>query len=78
MSAVRAFRLSSLWLALAALVSLAGVQPMLAQGRTRVASVEGITEYVLDNGLRVLLFPDQSKPNTRPTVKRAWRTCWNI
>ncbi len=62
MSAVRAFRLSSLWLALAALVSLAGVQPMLAQGRTRVASVEGITEYVLDNGLRVLLFPDQSKP----------------
>jgi zinc protease len=25
-----------------------------------VASVEGITEYALDNGLRVLLFPDQS------------------
>ena len=61
-SAVRAFRLSSLWLAFAALVSLAGVQPMLAQGPTRAASVEGITEYVLDNGLRVLLFPDQSKP----------------
>jgi zinc protease len=31
------------------------------QGVTRVASVEGITEYRLDNGLRVLLFPDQSK-----------------
>ena len=28
---------------------------------TEVASVEGITEYRLDNGLRVLLFPDQSK-----------------
>lgn len=27
-----------------------------------VTSVEGITEYVLDNGLRVLLFPDPSKP----------------
>jgi zinc protease len=26
------------------------------------ASVEGITEYALDNGLRVLLFPDASKP----------------
>ena len=28
----------------------------------QVASVEGITEYRLDNGLRVLLFPDPSKP----------------
>ena len=28
----------------------------------KVASVEGITEYQLQNGLRVLLFPDQSKP----------------
>ncbi len=27
-----------------------------------VASVEGITEYELDNGLEVLLFPDPSKP----------------
>ncbi|MEO8192014.1 MAG: insulinase family protein, partial [Acidobacteriota bacterium] len=27
----------------------------------RVTSVEGITEYVLDNGLHVLLFPDQTK-----------------
>src|SRR6201996_3194496 len=25
-------------------------------------TVEGITEYTLDNGLRVLLFPDPSKP----------------
>jgi zinc protease len=29
---------------------------------TKVTSVEGITEYRLDNGLRLLLFPDQSKP----------------
>lgn len=28
----------------------------------KVASVEGITEYRLDNGLRVLLFPDASRP----------------
>src|SRR5579863_5195792 len=26
------------------------------------ATVEGITEYTLDNGLRVLIFPDASKP----------------
>lgn len=31
---------------------------------TKVASVEGITEYQLDNGLRVLLFPDNSQQNT--------------
>jgi len=29
---------------------------------TKVASVEGITEYRLDNGLQVLLFPDSSRP----------------
>ncbi|GAB4185081.1 MAG: pitrilysin family protein [Thermoflexibacter sp.] len=28
----------------------------------KVTTVEGITEYRLDNGLRVLLFPDPSKP----------------
>jgi len=28
----------------------------------KVQSLEGITEYVLDNGLRVLLYPDPSKP----------------
>ena len=31
-------------------------------GIVQVAQVEGITEYRLDNGLRVLLFPDQAKP----------------
>src|SRR5258708_1858650 len=28
----------------------------------KIASVEGITEYRLDNGLRFLLFPDASAP----------------
>ena len=34
----------------------------------RVTSVEGITEYKLANGLRVLLFPDQTKPTLTVTV----------
>ncbi|MGQ9897639.1 MAG: M16 family metallopeptidase [Acidobacteriota bacterium] len=33
----------------------------LPPGVKRVTSVEGITEYRLENGLRILLFPDQSK-----------------
>ncbi len=33
----------------------------LPEGIVRGASVEGITEYRMDNGLRVLLFPDQTK-----------------
>ncbi len=36
-------------------------EPALPQGVARVTSVEGITEYRLPNGLRVLLFPDASK-----------------
>lgn len=32
------------------------------QGAEQVTSIEGITEYKLDNGLKVLLFPDDSKP----------------
>jgi zinc protease len=41
---------------------IAGVQQAaLPKGVERVTSVEGITEYRLTNGLRVLLFPDQSK-----------------
>src|SRR5947207_13799526 len=43
----------------AALVLLLAVP---AAAQQRIASVEGITEYRLANGLRVLLFPDQSKP----------------
>jgi zinc protease len=37
-------------------------QPALPKGVTKVTSVEGITEYRLDNGLRFLVFPDASKP----------------
>src|SRR6266498_2679981 len=43
----------------AALVLLLAVP---ATAQQRITSVEGITEYRLANGLRVLLFPDQSKP----------------
>ncbi len=35
---------------------------------TRGASVEGITEYQLSNGLRVLLFPDMSKPTATVNI----------
>src|SRR5450830_944031 len=34
----------------------------LPKGMTQVTSVEGITEYRLPNGLRVLLMPDTTKP----------------
>lgn len=34
----------------------------------KITSVEGITEYRLDNGLQVLLFPDQSVPNITVNV----------
>src|SRR5262245_8750846 len=36
--------------------------PMLAAAPTEVTSIEGITEYKLDNGVQLLLFPDPSKP----------------
>ena len=35
---------------------------------TQIQSVEGITEYSLPNGLRVLLFPDQSKPTVTVNI----------
>lgn len=45
------------------LVAVANAQSpaALPAGVERVTSVEGITEYRLKNGLRVLMFPDQSK-----------------
>jgi len=36
--------------------------------QTKITSVEGITEYRLDNGLKVLLFPDQSKPTVTVNI----------
>ncbi len=49
--------------AAAALAASASTPPTakLPAGMRQVTSVEGITEYRLDNGLRVLLFPDPSK-----------------
>jgi zinc protease len=35
---------------------------------TKVTSVEGITEYSMPNGLRVLLFPDASKPTATVNI----------
>ncbi len=60
-------------LALAA-VLLAGAAPLAAAeapkpaAPERVTSVEGITEYRLANGLKVLLFPDASKPTITVNV----------
>ncbi len=51
--------LGLLCLALLSIAALA--QGSLPAGVERVTSVEGITEYRLKNGLRVLIFPDQSK-----------------
>ncbi|HUY32627.1 MAG TPA: pitrilysin family protein [Pirellulales bacterium] len=36
--------------------------PAAPAGMKKVVSVEGITEYRLENGLRLLLYPDDSKP----------------
>src|SRR5688572_25156660 len=40
----------------------------LPAGVQQVTSVEGITEYRLQNGLTVLLFPDLSKPTATVNV----------
>lgn len=37
-------------------------EPNMAADPVKVATVEGITEYKLDNGFRFLFFPDDSKP----------------
>ncbi|MGO9598894.1 MAG: M16 family metallopeptidase [Isosphaeraceae bacterium] len=61
-SAMRPFA----WLSLTAtlLTLIASARPAVADSPppTKVASVEGITEYRLANGFRVLLFPDSSSP----------------
>ncbi len=50
---------------ISAIVMVPGLCPAqnsLPQGVHKITSVEGITEYGLENGLRVLVFPDPSKP----------------
>jgi zinc protease len=48
-------------LLLAACCTFAAAQTAIPSGFQKVTSVEGITEYQLPNGLKVLLFPDPSK-----------------
>src|SRR5215472_6189745 len=67
---IRSYRLSSIIAAAFLTASLSGraqVKSIPApsqqqQKPERITSVEGITEYRLANGLRVLLYPEQSKP----------------
>jgi len=64
-----ACRYAARLLALAALALFAlAVHGALPPGVTQGASVEGITEYSLANGLRVVLFPDATKPTATVNV----------
>ena len=61
------------WLATLVIIVAAGVaaaQPVqrLPAGMTRGPTVEGITEYRLANGLRIVLFADQSKPTATVNI----------
>lgn len=53
-----AFAMAPIAMCLAALV----IAPIESRAATKVGMLEGITEYRLDNGLQVLLYPDPSKP----------------
>src|SRR6516162_9444972 len=56
------FRIDApVWLGAAALLLVSGSGAS-AAAPEKVITVEGITEYRLDNGLRVLLFPDPTRP----------------
>ena len=57
-----AIRFSNLIRAVAILAVAATAQHLAAQELQPIRSVEGITEYHLENGLQVLLFPDESSP----------------
>lgn len=58
----------SISLALALVVPATGESAPAKAKIETLASVEGITEYRLNNGLRVLLFPDASKPTTTVNI----------
>ena len=54
-------------------VGIVSLAPSLGLGQDsgaprKVTTVEGITEYALDNGLQVLLFPDPSKATVTVSV----------
>ncbi|NNE99080.1 MAG: insulinase family protein [Pyrinomonadaceae bacterium] len=55
---------ASFFAALLLLAAAVTVSAQMPDGVKKITSVEGITEYRLDNGLKVLLFPD----NTKQTV----------
>jgi zinc protease len=62
-------RLSIRFLPVVALLAAPAAFPQtLPQGVQKVTSVEGITEYSWPNGLRVLLFPDQSQPKVTVNI----------
>ena len=63
---MRLKRAIALWAATVALT--AALAQTLPQGVQKVTSVEGVTEYAFPNGLRVLLFPDNSKPKITVNV----------
>ncbi|HVT93060.1 MAG TPA: pitrilysin family protein [Bryobacteraceae bacterium] len=48
--------------------ALSRAEDSLPAGVTKVTSVEGITEYQLRNGLKLLVFPDASKPNVTVNI----------
>src|SRR5215467_1362564 len=58
---MRRFPASVLFIAVLLLAPAAWPQT-LPDGVRKVTAAEGITEYAFPNGLRVLLFPDDSKP----------------
>lgn len=53
---------------LACCVGGVSARPAAADAPRKLITVEGITEYALDNGLQVLLFPDPSKPTVTVNV----------
>jgi zinc protease len=55
-------RIAARWLLALCLVPIVGAARLRAAGPEKVTTVEGITEYRLDNGLHVLLFPDPTRP----------------
>ncbi|GEM45424.1 M16 family metallopeptidase [Deinococcus cellulosilyticus] len=55
-------RTTTVWITLGLLLaSTATAQDLGVPGATHVTTLEGVSEYRLDNGLKVLLFPDESK-----------------
>ncbi|MCF0043090.1 M16 family metallopeptidase [Dyadobacter fanqingshengii] len=55
-------------LLLTSLIAAPSFSQELPKGVKKVTSVEGITEYNLENGLKVLMFPDPSKPTITVNV----------